>query len=78
MLKYFGMNTLQLYVISTFFVFSSIELRFATKNVSYILAIISFIIVTGLSVLTVEIMKKNKITNLLFFGKKIIENNLNN
>lgn len=70
-LSYLGKNTLQLYVISMLPFFISWETCFSDGTVYYGLALVSAVVVTSVSVVLVELLKKNKITNYLFFGQSM-------
>lgn len=70
-LSYLGRNTLQLYVISTFFIFQKIESFFASESINSLTVIIAFVSITIISIAIVSFLKRFSITNFLFFGEKL-------
>ena len=70
-LLYLGQNTLQLYVISMFPVFIKTVGYFSDGKVNYVLTFVSFFVIVAVSTAIIELIKCNKYTNLIFFGKSL-------
>lgn len=66
---YLGRNTKQLYIITSLPIFINILSRFATGEVNYLKSIIATIVVTLVSILVIELIKKIKLANLIIFGQ---------
>lgn len=70
-LSYLGRNTLQLYVISMLPFFYVWERSFSDGSINYLLSFLSFIVVMVVSILIIELIKRNQYTNYLFFGNTL-------
>lgn len=67
---YLGRNTKQLYIITSLPVFINILRRFATGEVNYMKSLISTIVITLVSILIIELIKRIYWANLIVFGQK--------
>lgn len=70
-LQYLGKNTLQIYVISLWPIFSRLELMFSNNDINYLLAFLSFIVCIVTTIIIVELLKAVPVTDFLFFGAKM-------
>lgn len=69
LLTYIGKNTLGIYIISSYmFVEILSKVSFSLKGINYFYILIEFICILSVSILINAILKKTKITNILFLG----------